>query len=119
MVLLVISFIAGILTVLAPCVLPLLPVIVGGSLAGGSRRRAYTITASLALSIVAFTLLLKASTAFISVPEEIWRQLSGGIILLFGVLLLFPSLWTALPGINALSRSSNKLLAAGYQRGSF
>src|SRR3990167_6176774 len=36
MALLVISFIAGILTVLAPCVLPLLPVIVGGSLAGGS-----------------------------------------------------------------------------------
>ncbi len=30
--LLLIAFIAGVLTVLAPCILPLLPVIVGGSL---------------------------------------------------------------------------------------
>jgi cytochrome c biogenesis protein CcdA len=35
MLLLLISFIAGILTVLAPCILPLLPVIIGGSLSDG------------------------------------------------------------------------------------
>ena len=29
------ALIAGVLTTLAPCVLPLLPVIVGGSMAGG------------------------------------------------------------------------------------
>ena len=42
MTLLLISFIAGVLTILAPCILPLLPVIVGGSLDGGetSKKRA-------------------------------------------------------------------------------
>ena len=43
------AFIAGVLTTLAPCVLPLLPVIVGGSLGKPSaetRRRAYLIAAS-------------------------------------------------------------------------
>jgi two-component system sensor kinase len=37
------SLVAGVLTVLAPCVLPFLPVIVGGSLGHGSRRRPYLI----------------------------------------------------------------------------
>lgn len=119
MLFLLLSFVAGVLTALAPCVLPLLPVIVGGSLAGGSRRRAYTITASLAVSIVLFTLILKASTALIGIPEAFWRYLSGGIIVLFGVFMLFPSVWARMPGVNAMSRGSNKLLSAGYQRGGF
>ena len=113
------SFLAGVLSVFAACVLPLLPVIVGGSLAAGSRRRTYTIVASLAVSVVAFTLLLKASTALIGIPEELWRYLSGGIIIALGLLTLFPKLWVALPGINLLNKESNKLLGAGYQRGGF
>jgi cytochrome c biogenesis protein CcdA len=31
------SFLAGLLTVIAPCILPLLPVIVGGSLTGKNK----------------------------------------------------------------------------------
>ncbi len=67
------AVVAGVLTTLAPCVLPMLPVIVGGSLGPSSaqaRRRAYVITASLGLSIVVFTLILKASTALIGIPSE-------------------------------------------------
>ena len=84
MILLIISFLAGVLTALAPCILPLLPVIVGGSLeaAGdsGSRRRMYTIVASLGASVVLFTLLLKASTALIGIPPYVWTWLSGSIV---------------------------------------
>jgi cytochrome c biogenesis protein CcdA/thiol-disulfide isomerase/thioredoxin len=117
---LALSFLAGVLSVLAACVLPLLPVIVGGSLStGGSRARMYTIILSLALSIVAFTLILKASTVFIGVPEELWRYISGGIILIIGVFMVFPSLWAKIPGMNALNRGSNQLLGQGYQRGGF
>ncbi len=41
------AFIAGVLTVLAPCVLPLLPVIIGGSISGDTkdRRRPFLIAA--------------------------------------------------------------------------
>lgn len=114
----VLSFVAGVLSVFAACVLPLLPVIVGGSLTtGGSRKRAYTIVASLAISIIAFTLLLKATTALIGIPEALWRYLSGGIIVLLGIFIVFPKLWVSLPFINALNRSSNKLLGAGYRQG--
>lgn len=119
MVLLLISFVAGILTVLAPCILPLLPVIVGGSIDGGSasRKRAFVIVASLGVSLVLFTLLLKASTVFIMVPQSFWTSMSGTIIIAFGVALLFPGLWERLPLIGNLNRGSNRLLAAGYQRG--
>jgi len=87
------AFLAGALTILAPCVLPLLPVIIGGSLAEKSFRRPIVITASLAASLVIFTLLLKASTAFIAVPPSVWKMISGGIILFFGFITLFPTIW--------------------------
>lgn len=112
-----ISLLAGLLTVLAPCVLPLLPVIIGGSVAGAfSTRRAGTIAISLSASIFIFTLLLKATTALIAVPELFWQIFSGGLLLLFGVATLFPSVWERSPGVNVLYRKSNQALGVGYQK---
>ncbi len=67
-----VSFIAGVLTILAPCVLPVLPVILAGSLTEKEKWYPYLVTLSLALSIVVFTVLLKASTAFIDIPSSFW-----------------------------------------------
>ncbi len=120
MTLLLISFIAGVLTVLSPCVLPLLPVVVGGSLSGErSLRRAITVTASLGVSVFAFTFLLKVSTAFIDVPPAFWNYLSGGILVLVGLVFLFPKLWDLVPGTAKANRESNALMSKGYLRQSF
>lgn len=119
MVLLALSFLAGILTVLAPCILPLLPVVVGSAATGRSRSTPYIVVGSLAISIILFTYLLKFSTAFIMIPPEVWTYLSGGILVLFGLVLVFPGLWERLPGINKLSSGSNKLVGTGYQKKSF
>ena len=119
MTLLAISFIAGVLTVLAPCILPLLPVVIGTSAAGRSTWTPYIVVGSLALSIILFTYLLKFSTALIMVPPEFWKYLSGGILFLFGLVLIFPALWENLPGVAKLSISSNKLIGTGYQKKSF
>ncbi len=117
MFLLFISFIAGILTVLAPCVLPLLPVIVGGSLTGETKKgRVFVVTAALAVSVILFTLLLKVSTLFITIPDYVWVYISGGIVLIFGLITLFPSLWDKLAVMARLNRSSNKVLAEGYKK---
>jgi len=113
---LIISFIAGVLTVLAPCILPLLPVVVGSSATGRSKSTPYVVVGSLALSIIVFTYLLKASTAFIMIPQEVWTYLSGGILLLFGLTLVFPALWEHIPGVSLLSRKSNVLVGSGYQK---
>lgn len=120
MTLLIISFVAGLLTVLAPCILPLLPVIVGGSLGatGGkvSMRRALVVTLSLGASVIVFTLLLKASTLLIDIPESFWKWLSGGIILAFGVITLFPRLWEGVSAAGVLNRKSNALLSSNFMK---
>lgn len=98
MALLILSFIAGVLTVAAPCILPLLPVIVGGGVvAGGGQRqkwyRPLVIAASLAGSVVLFTLLLKATTVLLGIPQTVWSTISGLIVIALGLNLLVPSLW--------------------------
>jgi len=119
MTLLAISFLAGTLTVLAPCILPLLPVVVGSAATGRSRATPYVVVLSVSLSIILFTFLLKVSTLFIMVPEAFWTYLSGGILIMLGLTFVFPSLWENLPGVGRLSRSSNKLVGTGYQKKSF
>jgi cytochrome c-type biogenesis protein len=119
MLLLLGAFIAGVLTTLAPCVLPLLPVIVGGSLDQSSkraRRRAYLITASLGASVVIFTLVLKASTALIGIPTSVWQWISGSILIALGLFSAFPSIWEYVSMRLSLQRRSAERLAAARQR---
>ena len=114
------AFIAGILTTLAPCVLPLLPVIVGGSIGKPSaeaRKRAYLIAASLGASVIIFTLLLRATTALIDIPALTWQLVSGIILIGLGVVSIFPKLWDAVSAKLSLQRRSNKQLVAARERG--
>lgn len=116
MTLLLVSFLAGVLTVLAPCVLPLLPIIIGGNAASKDDtrasllKRALVITASLAVSVVIFSLLLKATTALLGVPQQFWQLLSGVIVVLIGINFLFPALWLRATLASGLSSKSNQTL---------
>ncbi|OGJ02212.1 hypothetical protein A3G98_02165 [Candidatus Nomurabacteria bacterium RIFCSPLOWO2_12_FULL_37_8] len=120
MLLLFISFIAGVLTILAPCILPLLPVIVGHSITDPTlnRKRLFVVVLSLGISIILFTLLLKASSLLIDIPEDFWKWISGSIIFLFGLTMLFPNIWENFSFANTLSLKSNKVLTTGYQKNS-
>ncbi len=115
MFLLLVSFVAGVLTILAPCVLPILPVIIGGTLQNGTKRNPYLITAALAGSIVVFTLILKLSTAFINIPQSFWSLVSGGIIIVFGLASLFPAQWQKLSFKLGFGRKSDELLHESAQ----
>ncbi len=120
--LLLVSLLAGVLTVAAPCVLPLLPIIVGGSIVSGgadarrARWRPVIIAASLAVSVVVFTLLLKATTALLGIPTTVWQVISGVIVILLGVNLLVPALWERLSTRLGLGDRSNRALDASVQR---
>lgn len=117
MILFLISFIAGVLTVLAPCTITLLPVIVGGTVSGGSSlRRAVVVTTSLGVSVIAFTFALKASTLFLTIPQEIWQGISGSLIVVLGVTMLFPTLWERIPVVGKIQQRSNLLIGSGYQK---
>lgn len=114
--LLIVSFVAGILTILAPCILPLLPIIIGGSAINGTKdwRAPLVITASLAVSVIVFSLLLKASTALLGIPTTVWQVISGVIVIAFGLNLLLPTLWERVGA--KFNLSSNKLLAKASQK---
>lgn len=103
------SFFAGILTILAPCVLPVLPVVLAGSISEKKSWYPYVVTLSLAGSIILFTLLLKASTLLIDIPSEFWTYLSGGILLILGLIYIFPHLWSWVVEKLRLSRSNSSL----------
>jgi cytochrome c biogenesis protein CcdA/thiol-disulfide isomerase/thioredoxin len=111
-----VSLAAGLLTVLAPCVLPLLPVILGGSVVRGDRDRwrPFVITGSLVASLVVFTVLLKASTVFIKVDPRVWTYLSGGIVVVLGVSMLFPGLWPRVAEAVGLERRSQAFLQKAH-----
>ncbi len=116
--LIIIAFLAGVLTALAPCVLPIIPVVIGGSVGGKpDRRKPFIVCASLLVSIVAFTLLLKGSTLLISVPDVFWRTLSGVMIAFFGLTLLFPLLWDKLTAWTGIFNKSQRALGGAYKKG--
>lgn len=121
MALLIASFLAGVLTVAAPCVLPLLPVIIGGSTIAGGKRSDWkgplVISLSLAVSVVIFTLLLKASTGLLGVPQEVWSGISGVIILALGLYFIFPGWWERVSGRLNFGGRTGKLLQAGKEEG--
>ncbi len=116
-----ISVLAGIFTVLAPCILPLLPIVIGASEAGtrGISKRALTVIGSLSVSVVLFTLLLKATTLFISIPQVFWTSFSGTLLVIVGAAIMFPSVWARIPLVNKVSLASNKAVGAGYQKKSY
>jgi cytochrome c biogenesis protein CcdA/thiol-disulfide isomerase/thioredoxin len=115
MLLLLISFVAGFLTILAPCVLPLIPVIIGGSISGHQKQksRPYIIAASLAISIIVFTLVLKVSTYLINLSPNFLLAASGGIIIALGLVSVFPDLWEKLMIRLNWQAASQRLLGEG------
>ena len=90
---LIVAFLAGILTILAPCVITLLPIILGGSLGEKDYKKPLIVAISLGISVFIFTLLLKASTVLLMIDPKFWQVISGLLIGGFGIIMLFPSLW--------------------------
>ena len=121
MLLLLTSFLAGVLTVFAPCVLILLPVIVGSSMISDAdqkldRKKPYIISISLGISVLLFTLILKASTVLIGVDPQVWKSASGFIVIILGISLLFPLLWARISATIGLENNSNKLLTRASKK---
>lgn len=116
MALLLISFAAGTLTILAPCILPLLPAIVGGSAGSSSKWSPIRITLSLVVSVVGFALLLKTSASCASLPDVIWRIISGSILVLVGATIAWPKAWERLHFVAKLNAKANRLLGASGQK---
>jgi cytochrome c-type biogenesis protein len=113
------ALLAGALTTLAPCALSLLPVVVGGSVAGGARpaaSRAVVVAVSLGVSVFVFTLVLRATTALIGIPPSVWQWVSGGLLVALGLAQAVPELWDRVSVASGLSARSARGLSAAHGR---
>lgn len=90
MILLVFSFLAGIVTILSPCVLPLLPVLFAGS--SGARLRPWGIIVGFIASFTIFTLSFSLLRELIGLSPDMRSWIAGSIIGAFGLVLLVPVL---------------------------
>lgn len=91
------AVLAGLLTVAAPCVLPMLPVILGASVGQTSRWRPVFIAAGFALAFSCAALLLGSASQLAGLSEDFLRDAGLAMLLVFGVLMLWraPFDWLA------------------------
>ncbi len=116
--LLFVSFIAGALTILAPCIFPLLPILIGTSADGkADRNRAFTVIASLLISITVLTLAIHGTSNFFNLNEGVLRGVSATILVLVGLVMVFPKVWDSISAKFGISTSSNKLLGKAMSKG--
>lgn len=96
------AFLAGLVTTLSPCVLPLLPMIASAA-AGRHKLGLVALAAGLATAFTVVGVSLAAGGQWLGLEERLLRQTAGALMLLIGLTLLVPamqrSLTTALAGV--------------------
>jgi cytochrome c biogenesis protein CcdA/thiol-disulfide isomerase/thioredoxin len=93
LVLLGIAFLAGLITAISPCILPVLPILLAG---GASGRRPYAIIAGLVGSFTVFTVAGASLLNALGLPEDLLRDLAIALLFLLAATLLVPRLAGAL-----------------------
>lgn len=114
--LLIASFAAGLLTILAPCTISLLPIMLSSAIRG-DRHAPMIVALSLGISVFLFTILLKGSLILFDIPFSLLQILSGLLIALLGLFMLIPSLWTNIEIFFGLEKSTALLDRAHKQSG--
>src|SRR3990167_2002034 len=106
MVLLIIfAFLAGVVTILSPCILPILPVILSSSVDSSKKRRPFGVIVGFVGSFTFFTLFLSILVRLSGVPADSLRTVSVVILAVFGLTLLIPKARQMIEGLfSALAR---------------
>jgi cytochrome c biogenesis protein CcdA/thiol-disulfide isomerase/thioredoxin len=91
LVLLAIGFVAGVITAVSPCVLPVLPIILAGAASGG-RRRPYAVIAGLVASFTVFTLTATALLSALSLPQDLLRNIAIALLFVVAATIFWPRL---------------------------
>lgn len=87
--LLAIGFVAGVITAVSPCVLPVLPIVLAGGASGGARRP-YAIVSGLVASFTVFTLSASALLSGLGLPQDTLRNVAIALLFLVAATLLVP-----------------------------
>jgi len=88
---LIFALLAGILTIAAPCTLPMLPILLGASIGRTSHLRPAMIALGFVISFSAVALLLGALTKAFDFDPNVLREAASILLLGFGLLMLWPA----------------------------
>jgi cytochrome c biogenesis protein CcdA/thiol-disulfide isomerase/thioredoxin len=117
MILLLFAFLSGIVTILSPCILPVLPIVLSGSV--GGKRRPIGVILGFVASFSIFTLALSTLVRVLNIPPETLRVVAVVLIISFGLVMLIPSFRTAFELVTSrlTSRGQKKNPSAGFTGG--
>lgn len=85
------AFLAGLLSTLSPCVLPLVPIVIGTALSA-HRYGPAALAAGLAVSYVAIGLFLATAGFTVGIDQQVFRSVAAVLLILVGGVLLVPRL---------------------------
>ena len=86
---LLLGYLAGLLTLINPCVLPVLPIVLASALQAG-RYGPLAIAAGLCTSFVTFGMLVATVGHSIGLTEQVLAQTGAVLMMVFGLILLVP-----------------------------
>jgi cytochrome c biogenesis protein CcdA/thiol-disulfide isomerase/thioredoxin len=104
------GFIAGAVTAVSPCVLPILPIALSAGATGG-RRRPLGIVIGLAVSFTFAIVALVYVISALGLPDDLLRKLAIFVLIAFGITLMIPPLAARLEAW--LSRFAGRAGVAG------
>jgi cytochrome c biogenesis protein CcdA/peroxiredoxin len=111
------AFVAGLITAISPCVLPVLPIILAGG-GTGSRRRPYAIIAGLVTCFLVSVLFAAWVLDQLGLPKDLLRNISIGLLFAVAATLLVPQLGVLIERpLARLARGPSSDLGGGFLLG--
>src|SRR5262245_20760890 len=90
MIQLLFAYLAGILTIGAPCILPVLPILLGASVGHQTKQRPLLIVAGFIVSFSAASLILATLIQNLGLRPDAVRDAAIFLLLLFGIFMVWP-----------------------------
>jgi cytochrome c biogenesis protein CcdA len=109
------ALLAGVLTIAAPCILPMLPILLGTSVGQTSRARPALIALGFTLSFSALALVFSLFSSLLGLEQDTLRSVAIVLLMTFGVLMLWPRPFQILTSY--LSGALNRVSAIGDRAG--
>lgn len=118
----VFAYIAGLLTLINPCVLPVLPIVLVGAL-NASKAGPVALAAGMSVSFVVFGVFVTAFGSAIGLTQDLLAQIGAALMVVFGVILVVPQFAhrfeLATAGVAAGADARMNDIDAGSTKGQF
>src|SRR6478752_5339684 len=112
-----IGFVAGLVTAVSPCVLPVLPILLAGGASGG-RRKPFAIVAGLVVSFSVFTLFAAWVLDQLGLPKDLLRNIAIAMLFLIAISLIVPQIGVLIERpFQRLARAPTGDLGGGFLLG--